>query len=59
MSKALTLVGMVIAILLVLLFGLDLAVKIPFGGVSVIMDAGFIVCSLILGILSWSTYREQ
>ena len=60
MSKALTLVGMVIAILLVLLFGLDLALpQFLFGRVSVIMDGGFIVCGILLGLLSWTTYREQ
>ena len=60
MPKALTLVGMVIAVLLVLLFGLDLAVPaLLFGRVSPIMDIGFLFCGIILALLSWTTYREQ
>ncbi len=59
MPKALTMVGMVISILLVLLFGLDLGIKIPFGRTSVIMDGGFVFCGLLLAVLSWTTYREQ
>jgi hypothetical protein len=59
MPKALCIVGMVVAVLLVILFGLDLAVKIPFSKNSWMMDVGFILCSLGLGYLSWSTFREQ
>jgi hypothetical protein len=59
MPKALCIVGMVVAVLLVILFGLDLAVKIPFARISGMMDVGFILCSLALGYLSWSTFREQ
>jgi hypothetical protein len=58
MPKALSISGMVVAALLLLLFGLDLALKFPFSGVSPPMDIGFLVCSLILAYMSWSTYRE-
>jgi hypothetical protein len=50
---------MVVAALLVILFGLDLGLGIPFGGISMAMSIGFIVCAIILGYLSWSTFREQ
>jgi hypothetical protein len=50
---------MAVAALLVLLFGLDLGLGIPFGGKSMLMSIGFIVCAAILGYLSWSTFREQ
>jgi hypothetical protein len=59
MPKALCIVGMVVAVLLALLFGLDLGLGIPFGGGSMVMSIGFIVCAAILGYLSWATFREQ
>jgi len=59
MPKALCISGMVVAGLLLLFFGLDLAAGVPFGGASTMMDLGFVVCAAILGYLSWATYREQ
>jgi hypothetical protein len=59
MPKALTISGMVVAGLLLLLFGLDLALKFPFGGASRMVDAVFVLCSAILAYMSWSTFREQ
>ncbi len=59
MPKALCIVGMAVAVLLLLLFGLDLGLKIPFNGASPTMSIGFIVCAVVLGYLSWSTFREQ
>jgi len=61
MPKALCIVGMVVAGILVILFGLDLALPYgkPFGGVSTIMSIGFLVCAAVLGYVSWSTFREQ
>jgi len=59
MPKALCISGLVIAGLLLLVFGMDLAIGFPFGGANSTLDIGFIVCSAILGYLSWSTYREQ
>ena len=59
MPKALCIAGIVIAALLFLVFGIDLAVKFPFGGADLLMDGAFMVSSLILAYLSWSTWREQ
>lgn len=59
MPKALSISGIVVAGLLLLMFGLDLALKIPFGRQSLMMDIGFVLSSLVLGYLSWTTYREQ
>ncbi len=59
MAKALCILGMVVSVLLVIIFGLDLAMGFPFGGASMVMSIGFIVCSGILGYLSWATFREQ
>ncbi|MBI2824338.1 MAG: hypothetical protein HYX69_06590 [Planctomycetia bacterium] len=58
MPKALSISGIVVAIVLVLVFGLDLALRFPFSRPSVAMDAGFCVAALILAYLSWTTLRE-
>ncbi len=58
MPKALSIIGLTISALLLLIFGLDMALGIPFQNVSSTMDVGFIICSLILGYLSWSAMRE-
>jgi hypothetical protein len=59
MPKVLCLTGMVIAILIVVLFLLDLAVAFPFQRISMFMDIAFVACALGLGYVSWSTLREQ
>jgi len=58
MSKALTIAGLIVSALLLLLFGLDLALGIPFGKPSLTMDIGFLICGLALAYMSWTTYRE-
>jgi hypothetical protein len=57
MSKVLCLVGGVIAALMLLIFGLDLAFKFPFGRIDMVLDIGFLVCALILAYGSWDTMR--
>lgn len=59
MSKGLCLVGTVVAVLLLLVFGLDLALQFPFGRASLTMDIGMVVCALALGFVSWTTMQEQ
>ncbi|MHB8898304.1 MAG: hypothetical protein ACYC6Y_06115 [Thermoguttaceae bacterium] len=59
MSKALCILGIAISALVLIVFGLDLVMGTPFNGVSKMMDIGFVVCAIILGYLSWSTFREQ
>ena len=59
MPKALCLTGMVIAIVVFLLFLLDLIVKVPFQRADVVMDVIFVVCAGLLGFISWTTFREQ
>ena len=58
MPKALSILAMAVSVLLLLFFGLDLIVGIPFGGASMGMDIGFVVASAILGYLSWTVLRE-
>ena len=59
MPKALSISGMVIAVLIFLLFTLDLALGFPFQRSSMMMDIVFVLCSLGLGYLSWATFKEQ
>ena len=59
MPKALSISGMVIAVLIFLLFVLDLALAFPFQRSSMMMDIVFVLCSLGLGYLSWATFKEQ
>ena len=58
MARGLTIIGMVVAILLLVLFSLDLAIKVPFQRFSILMDVSFVVCALLLGYMSWSTMKE-
>jgi hypothetical protein len=59
MPKALSIVGMLIAVLIVLIFILDLAIHLPFGGASTAMDVGMIIGGAMLLYLGWAAYREQ
>jgi hypothetical protein len=56
--KALCFSGMIFGVLAVVIFGLDLALKIPFGRPTATLDVGFIVMGLTLIYTSWSTKRE-
>ncbi|MEX0819450.1 MAG: hypothetical protein WD070_07645 [Pirellulaceae bacterium] len=59
MPKALCLTGMVIAIVVFLLFLLDLIIKVPFQRANPIMDVVFVLCAITLAFISWTTFREQ
>jgi hypothetical protein len=54
-----TIAGLVLSLILALVFALDLAIRVPFNRTNLLMDVGFLACSLILGFLSWSTLRER
>ena len=58
MAKALTIMAIVVAILLLLLFGLDLVVGFPFGKASLMMDIAFVLCSIGLGYAAWNTWKD-
>jgi len=53
-SKLVGLIGMIIAGLVAVLFVADLAAGFPFGRLSIAIDIGFIVASVILAYLGWS-----
>ena len=59
MPKALCILGIAISALVLIVFGLDLVLKMPFNGADKLMDIGFVICSGILSYLSWITLREQ
>lgn len=59
MAKAMSIAGMIVAGLLALVFIADLAVGIPFGGVKMVTDIGFVVSSLLLAYLSWNAFRDS
>lgn len=59
MAKGFAIFGMVVAIILLLVFGLDLAIGIPFDRISTVADVLFVLASLSLGFLSVLTFREQ
>jgi len=59
MPKALCMTGIAVAILIILLFAVDLAVALPFKRASIIMDVSLLVSAALLGLISWMTLREQ
>jgi hypothetical protein len=59
MPKALCILATAIAVLLLLVFGLDLATSFPFGRQTAAMDVGFVIATAILAYLGWNSLREQ
>ena len=59
MAKGMTIAGMVVAALVLLLFTIDFVAGIPFGAEGKMMHIGAILASIILGYISFSTFREQ
>lgn len=59
MAKVLCILGMVVALGILVVYGLDLAMGIPFEGKNVVFDVAFLLAAVTLGYLSWSTFREQ
>ena len=58
MAKAMAIAGLVVGALLALTFVADLAIEVPFGGKSALMDIGFIAGGLMLAYLGWNAMRE-
>ena len=58
MPKALCILGTAISVLLLVLFGLDLATSFPFGREAVAMDVGGLRAAAILGYLLLSPVAE-
>jgi hypothetical protein len=58
MPKALSISSLAIAALLFLIFGLDLALGIPFGRMSFGADIAFLIGAGILGYIGYLAFRE-
>lgn len=58
MARGLTIMGMVVAAMMLVLFGLDWASGIPFGRPSVLIDICFLISGALLLYCSWTTFRE-
>lgn len=58
MPKILCIIGMAIAVLVFLIFLVDIAAGFPFSRRSIPMDVTFIIVSGLLAWMSWITYKE-
>ncbi|MFP6750701.1 MAG: hypothetical protein VB855_03410 [Pirellulaceae bacterium] len=58
MSKALCFSGIATAIILLILFAMDLVLGVPFKKADILMDIVFLVSSGGLGLVSWLTLRD-
>lgn len=58
MAKAMSIFGMVVAALMLLAFGLDPILGIPFGGANTLIDIGFAIAAAILGYMSFDAFRS-
>ena len=59
MPKALCIFGLIVSVLVLLVFGIDVAIGFPFQKASMAMDITFLVAAAMLGYMSWSAMREQ
>ena len=60
MPKALAIAGMAVSLIVLLIFGLDVAIGWPFGdATNSTWDFIFVVCAVILTYMSFTTFREQ
>ena len=59
MSKILCLFSLGLSGILAILFVLDLGIGIPFKRESIVFDVVFLIAAVVIGVLSWFTYREQ
>ncbi len=57
-SKVTPVVGMIVSGLIGILFLADLAAGIPFRRVSMPLDVGFVLASLVLAYLSWTLLEK-
>ena len=66
MQKGLCITALTMAVIVFIIFAADLIFGLagmlnlaPFKYANMIMDIVFVVCSLIVAVLSWLTYRQQ
>lgn len=66
MPKALCLSSLGIAVLIVVLFLIDLVMRMagmpesaPLRGASLLMDLAFVIVGITVAVMSWLTFKEQ
>ena len=59
MPKVLCIISLAVSCLLFLVFLLDMAIGVPFGKASFIMDIGLVVSSAVIAFFSFTTLKEQ
>lgn len=59
MIKALCISSIVFGLLLVVVFGVDLAIALPFGRPGIVSAVCFILGGLILAYMGWALQREM
>ena len=59
MTKKMIFASMGAAGIVALMSILDLSVKFPFAGYSLMLDISFLISSVIIGYLAWDAYREN
>lgn len=59
MAKKMIFASLGVAGLVALLSILDLTVKFPFAGYSLLLDICFLISSAIIGYLGWDAYRDN
>ena len=66
MQKGLCITALTISVIVFAIFLADLVLGLlgnatiaPLKYANMVMDIVFVICSLIVGVMSWFTYREQ
>jgi hypothetical protein len=59
MEKWMSLATTAVSGLLLLVFAMDLTMRIPFGGLSPMVDILSIVAAALVAYLGWESFREQ
>lgn len=59
MEKWMCLATMLLSAVVLVAFVLDLILKIPFGGLSLLVDVLGILAAAFTGYLGWESFREQ
>jgi hypothetical protein len=59
MIKNLIFASMGMAVLVAVMSILDLSIQFPFAGYSLTLDILLLVSALLVGYLSWDSYREN
>jgi hypothetical protein len=59
LERSFTLLGFIVAVVVVSFFGLDLACGWPFRRASLLFDTTSTICGALLLLLCWDVFREQ